>query len=90
MSATESRDGGHDGEETTIIVNGRKVALTAEKLSFDEVVRLAFPNPPTGQNIVFTVTYSKGEGNKAGTLVAGQTIKIKDDMIFNVTPTDKS
>lgn len=81
---------GHD-KEFTIIVNGRQKVVTAKELSFTEIVALAFDNPPTGQNIFFTVTYRKGEGNKPeGSLVTGETVKIKDGMIFNVTATDKS
>lgn len=35
--------------------------------------------------------YRRGEGNKPeGSLVQGETVKIKDGMIFNVTATDKS
>ena len=40
---------------------------------------------------MFTVTYTRGEGHKPqGTLVEGETVKVKDGMIFNVTATDKS
>jgi Multiubiquitin len=40
---------------------------------------------------MFTVTYRRGEGNKPeGTLVEGETVKVKEGMIFNVTATDKS
>jgi hypothetical protein len=75
----------------TIIVNGRPKEVTEKELSFAEIVALAFDNPPTGPNIVFTVTYRRGHGNKPeGTLVEGETVKVKDGMIFNVTATDKS
>ncbi|MBI4825776.1 MAG: multiubiquitin domain-containing protein [Nitrospirae bacterium] len=78
-------------KEYAIIVNGRQKVVTTKELSFDEVVALAFDNPPTGQNIVFTVTYRRGEGNKPeGTLVEGGKVKIKEGIIFNVTATDKS
>ncbi|MGB7220080.1 MAG: multiubiquitin domain-containing protein [Vicinamibacterales bacterium] len=81
---------GHD-KEFTIIVNGRQKMVTAKEMSFADIVALAFDNPPTGPNIVFTVTYRKGEGDKPeGTLVPGGTVKIKDGMVFNVTATDKS
>ncbi len=81
---------GHD-KEFTIIVNGREKVVTARELSFAEIVALAFDNPPTGPFIVFTVTFRRGHGNKPeGTLVEGETVKIKDGMIFNVTATDKS
>ena len=79
------------GHEFTIIVNGRPKVVHDHELSFDEVVALAFETPPTGENVVFTVTYSHAAGPKhAGTLVDGETVKIKDGAIFNVTATDKS
>ena len=62
-----------------------------ESLSFDEIVALAFPNPDKNPNIIYTVTYRKGEGKKPeGTLVEGESLKVKDGMIFDVTRTDKS
>jgi hypothetical protein len=78
-------------KEFSIIVNGRNRVVTKRELSFAEVVALAFDPVPTGQNIVFTITYRRGEGHKPeGTLVEGETVKIKEGMIFNVTATDKS
>ena len=75
----------------TIIVNARRRDVTQKELSFQEIVRLAFENPPTGENVVFTVTYKKGEGKKPeGSLIEGETIKVKDGMIFNVTSTTRS
>lgn len=90
-----SHENGHEGhghqKEYTIIVNGRQKMVTKKELSFIEIIALAFDNPPTGPNIVFTVTYRKGEGNKPeGTLIEGETVKIKNGMVFNVTATDKS
>lgn len=77
-------------KDVTIIVNGREVTVPKEELSFDELVKLAFPNSTPGPNKIFTVTYRRGHGNKEGTLAPGQSVKIKDGMIFNVTETDKS
>ena len=77
----------------TIIVNGRAYEVPKnEEISFEEVVNRAFNNnPPTGENVVITVTYSKGEeGHKEGTLNPGESVKVKDRMVFNVTATDKS
>ena len=74
-----------------IIVNGRQKLVMEKKLSFAEIVALAFDNPPSGPNILFTTTYRKGpHQNHEGTLLEGETIKIKNGMIFNVTATDKS
>ena len=81
---------GHD-KERTIIINGREKTVTQKELFFAEIVALAFDPPPTGPNIVFTVTYRRGHGDKPeGTLIEGEVVKIKDGMIFNVTATDKS
>jgi hypothetical protein len=74
-----------------IIVNGRQKIVTEKELSFAEIVTLAFENPPSGPNIMFTITFRNGpHKNPEGTLLEGGTIKIKNGMIFNVTPTDKS
>lgn len=92
MSNGEHGNEGHGQEKTyTVVVNGRQKTVTTKELTFAQVVALAFDNPPSGPNIVFTITYRRGEGNKPeGTLVEGDTVKVKDGMIFNVTATDKS
>lgn len=78
-------------KEFTIIVNGRPKVVTEKELSFEQIVSLAFDNPPTGENIEVTVAYRKGEDKQPeGTLLPGKTVHIKDGMIFNVTATDKS
>jgi len=81
----------HRAKEVTIIVNARPKVVTTKEISFEQLVKLAFTTPPTGANIVFTITYRKGHGNKPeGTLVEGSSIKVKEGMVFNVTATDKS
>lgn len=75
----------------TVVVNGVQKEVTTKELTFDQVVDLAFNPRPTGQYIVFTVTYRRGHGEKPeGTLAPGESVKVKDGMIFNVTATDKS
>jgi hypothetical protein len=75
----------------TIIVNGQQKIVTTKTVTFEGIVKLAFPNPPTGQNILFTVGYEDGpHANPSGSLLPGGKVKVKDGMIFNVTPTDKS
>ena len=74
-----------------IIVNARPKVVTERFLSFAQIVALAFDNPPTGPNIMFTITYRNGPPqNPEGSLLEGQSVKIKDKLVFNVTPTDKS
>lgn len=75
----------------TIIVNGEPHEVTETRLSFNEVVKLAYPVPPPGQSIEFTVTYHNGPpANPKGTLTEGHSVKITSKMIFHVTPTDRS
>jgi hypothetical protein len=74
-----------------IIVNGREKEFTGKEISFEEVIVLAFGEVSTNPNISYTVTYKRGEGNKPeGSLVAGESVKVKEGMIFNATATDKS
>jgi Multiubiquitin len=89
-NSQDNKKEGHDhNKEFTIIVNGREKVVTKKEMSFAEIVALA--NLPSGPNIVYTVTYRRGEGNKPeGTLVEGDSVKIKEGIIFNVTATDKS
>lgn len=75
----------------TILVNGRPRHLEQTSISYDEVVKTAYPNGPFGDNIVYTVDYIHGPvANPEGSLVAGESVAIRDGMRFNVTPTDKS
>lgn len=93
MNTTEEKknggSNGANGKEVTIILNGRKVSVPKEELSYSELVELS--QTPTGENVTHTITYRNGHGNKPiGSLVEGESVKVKDGMIFNVTPTDRS
>ncbi len=88
MSNDKDKDKG-DKKNITIIVNGREKVVPKEDMTFNEIVALA-EGLPSGQFIVYTITYRRGHGNKEGTLVEGETVNVKDGMIFNVTATDKS
>lgn len=79
-------------KEIAIIVNTRKKTVAKKTVTFEDVVRLAFDNPPTGANICITVTYRRGPAcNPQGTMVqGGKPVEIQNGMIFDVTATDKS
>jgi hypothetical protein len=84
-AAGEDRD-----KPIKIIVNGRQFEVTDEDISYEEVVNLRYNNdPPKGENVVITVTYSKGH-SKDGSLLPGKSVRVKAGMIFNVIDTDKS
>ena len=86
----------HDNEGSrsfTIIVNAQKKQWNEKEISYDQVVYLAFPEPPPpGVVITYTVEYERGEGNKPeGSLVkGGPSAKVKEGMIFGVTETGRS
>ena len=73
-----------------IIINGRQFEVSEKEISYEEVVNLRYNNdPPTGENVVISVTYSKAHG-KDGSLLPGKSVRVKAGMIFNVIDTDKS
>ena len=76
--------------ELTIIVNAREKHVTTRKLSFEAIVALAFPNPPPGQDLIYTVAYRNGVHDQKGTLTPGHSVRIKNGMIFDVTETNRS
>lgn len=74
-----------------IIVNGQQKEIAETKLTFEEVVKLAFPTLPTGDNVMFTVRYRHGpKQNPSGTLLEGEVVHINNGMIFDVTQTVRS
>ena len=90
--AVEKLEHSEHGRDIWIVVNGRRKEVHKRHLTFAEVVKLAFPNAPPNDKIIYTVAYRNG-GNHChpeGTLVVGESVKIKDGTIFDVTATDKS
>lgn len=84
-------DAGHSTKRVTIYINGTPKVVRKERLTFEEIVALAFDNPPTGDGVQFTVQYSRGHsGNTKGSLVEGQSVQVKEGMEFDVTSTNRS
>jgi hypothetical protein len=77
--------------EITIVVRGRPRKVPGRTISFEQVVALAYNPVRTEPFIVYTVSYSRGpNANREGDLFRGQSVKIKEGMVFCVTETDKS
>lgn len=75
----------------TIRVNTRPKVVHGTRISWDELLRLAYDPVPSGPLIEFTVQFRKGpEPRVEGSMQAGTVVNIKDGMIFNVSFTDKS
>lgn len=74
-----------------IFVNTRPKKVDHKRVSFEQVVGLAFPGGPVGENFVYTVTYSRAAGPRAdGTLLPGGVVRVKEGTAFDVRFTDKS
>ena len=74
-----------------LVVNLEEKLVVKKKQSFDDIVKLAYPSPPPGDTPDYTVGYRKGPpANPKGSLVQGQTVKVKDGMKFNVTDSGQS
>lgn len=90
MSNQQSEEQKKD-KEVTIIVNTREKKWDKKEISYEEVVVLAFGSYTENDTVVYTVTYSKGHNdNHEGSLIKGESVKVKEGMIFNVTQTNKS
>lgn len=86
-------DGDSDthGKTTTIIVNATPHDVAGKEITYTEVVNLAYNNaPPSGPNVIVTVTYSRGEHGQEGSMLPGDSVKLKSKMVFDVSATDRS
>ena len=80
---------GHD-DQFTIVVNGRSKKWPKDAISYDELVALSGLPPPSGPNPGFTITFHNNPDHSDGTVVPGQSVNVRNGMIFNVTPTTQS
>jgi hypothetical protein len=80
-----------DAKQVTVVVNGQKKQVAKEKLSYEDVVALAGYQVPIPANVVYDVSYSKGESDQEGALVAGgKAVKAHEGMQFRVDPSNRS
>ena len=78
-------------KEVIIIVNGTPVKWVKEKISFKDVVTLAFGSYIDRPTMVYTVAYEDGpKENPEGSMVKDKEVFVKNKMIFHATATDKS
>jgi hypothetical protein len=59
------------------------------KITYEEVVRLAYPNGPHGGNVRYNVMWTKPDSQE-GALRPGQSVSVANEMTFDVRNTDKS
>lgn len=86
--AQDKQDHGH---ATEIYINTRPHTWNENKISYSELVALAFPGEPVGEQDTVTVRYSRGHnGNGAGSLTSGHDVSVKKGMVFDVVRTSRS
>jgi hypothetical protein len=74
----------------TIFVNGTPYDVPKGKISYEGLLELIkAPALPEGQR--YSIQYSKGQSGKpTGTLLEGESVEVKKDMEFDVTPANRS
>lgn len=74
-----------------IIVDGTPKEWLKDRISFSEVIVLAFGKYEESPNKVYTVAYEDGpKQNPEGSMTKGAVVFVKNKMIFHATATDKS
>jgi hypothetical protein len=88
-STTAAEDSArHQGFD--IIVNAQPHSVESQTVTYDEVVKIAYPTPPS-PDARYTVTYRNADKPKEGSLAPGQSVEVKrEGTIFNVKATGRS
>jgi hypothetical protein len=75
----------------TIIVEGTAHEWHKKKISYTEVVTLEVPDYALHPEITYSVKYTNGPNHHPeGMLVKGESVKVRDGMIFSVSETGQS
>ncbi|OIN56379.1 hypothetical protein BLX24_25165 [Arsenicibacter rosenii] len=75
----------------TLIVNATPKHWTQKTISYEQVIVLAFGAYTPSDEKEYTVAFSKGpKQNPKGTMDVGSVVKVKNEMQFNASATDKS
>jgi Multiubiquitin len=89
--AVQDRSEAAHGRHFEIIVNGRHKRVQERRISFEQVVALAFDPVPSGPGVSITVSFEHADQRpERGTLIEGRSVEIKNGTIFHVTATDQS
>jgi hypothetical protein len=74
-----------------IFVNTDEHQVEHGKLTFQQVVKLAYPDKAADTNILFKVSYRLGRGHsELKTLADGGDVEVQEGMIFNVSYENRS
>lgn len=82
---------GQSSNLITVYVNTDARQVERGKLTFQQIVQLAYPDKAGNQDILFKVSYRLGKGHsELKTLAEGGDVQAQDGMIFNVTYENRS
>jgi hypothetical protein len=77
--------------ELEIVINGRKTRVLERRVTFEQLVALAYPGVPPQPNVAYTVTFRKvASFPHEGELATGAFVEVKNGSIFNVGRTVQS
>lgn len=81
----------HDGKPSTyhIIVNGRPREVSGKRITYQQVVALAFPHESANDQVLYSVHYT-GPHMPDGTLAEGQSVELHNGVKFDVSKTNRS
>ena len=90
QAVANTNEGERSSRPIEITVNGRTRQVDDSRVTFEQIVQIAFPNDAT-PNVVFSMTYRHAASRPhAGELGAGASIEVKKGTAFNVTRTVQS
>ena len=80
-----------DKKTVAIIVNATPHETPKDKITYEEIVRIAYPSEIVNEGSTYKVSYKMKNGSTLTPLVYGsKPIKVKKDMIFNVAPANRA
>jgi len=88
--ATQVKQEADRDRDYDIVVNGELFTVEEQKVTWEQVVKLAYPEPPFAEPL-YDVTFRRAQKPREGILVEGQSILVhKKGTAFNVVVTDRS
>lgn len=74
-----------------IYIDSREKVWSKKNITFEEVIILKNGSISSDPNMSYSITFKKGDNEKPeGIMVAGDEIKVKNEMKFNVSETNRS
>jgi hypothetical protein len=71
--------------QINIVVNGKAKKVEQAALTFDDVVKLAYPTPPETGDLVYTVTFHNADQDpKNGDLVPTKSVTVRNGTSFTI------